>query len=181
MDFELEMFNNNRYVRNRRQRRTFKVRINMEEQYFTDRFRLSYLQVLNLVQIIGNFLNHQTQRNHALSAFQQVAIALRFFAEGASLRLIGDAHGVSKATVSRCIHRVVTILNEHFFAEKINFPDDVYNNPGKFQRVTNSRMPNVCGVIDGTHVNIATPTVNEAQFVNRHDNHSINVMLVCGP
>ena len=42
-------------------------------------------------------------------------------------------------------------------------------------------LDNICGVIDGTHVDIATPTVDEPQFVNRHHRHSLNVMAICGP
>lgn len=41
-------------------------------------------------------------------------------------------------------------------------------------------MPCVFGAIDGTHVDIVAPHENEHQFVNRHGNHSINAMAVCG-
>ena len=42
-------------------------------------------------------------------------------------------------------------------------------------------MPSVCGLIDGTLINISTPMDNEEQFVDRKGNHSLNVLLVCGP
>ena len=37
------------------------------------------------------------------------------------------------------------------------------------------------GAIDGTLVNIKTPIENEHNYVDRHGNHSINVMVVAGP
>jgi hypothetical protein len=42
-------------------------------------------------------------------------------------------------------------------------------------------MPLVCGYADATLVEIDAPMDNEADFVDRHGNHSINVMVVYGP
>jgi hypothetical protein len=36
----------------------------------------------------------------------QVMIALRYFASGSYMNVIGDAHGVSKMSVSRSIHSI---------------------------------------------------------------------------
>lgn len=41
-------------------------------------------------------------------------------------------------------------------------------------------FPNVCGAIDGTHVDILPPKADENWFVNRHGNHSLNVCAVAG-
>lgn len=158
-----------------RRQRIFCKRINFEIIDFRARFRCTVYQVSDLVNTIGQFLQHDTYRNHALTPRQQVLIALRFFADGAGLRIIGDAHGVSKATVSRCIHRTTNAIIDHLFVEAVDFPvDNVYllNIPRQFQQTTHSQMPSVCGCIDGTHVNIIAPHVNEEQFINRHDVHS---------
>ena len=40
-------------------------------------------------------------------------------------------------------------------------------------------FPGVLGVIDGTHIQIRTPAVHGAVYVNRKGNHSINVQVVC--
>lgn len=63
----------------------------------------------------------------------------------------------------------------------IRFPgeDGVRYIVQKFRNV--ARMPCVMGCIDGTHVDIVAPNKNEDQYVNRHQNHSINVMCVSGP
>ncbi len=39
-------------------------------------------------------------------------------------------------------------------------------------------FPGVVGAIDGTHVRIISPTVNEEAYVNRKGFHSINVQVV---
>ena len=41
--------------------------------------------------------------------------------------------------------------------------------------------PRVCGCIDGTSVKIKAPTVGEEHFVDRHGNHLLNCVVVCGP
>ena len=40
-----------------------------------------------------------------------------------------------------------------------------------------SGFPNVIGCIDGTQVPIMAPAINEADYVNRKGNHSINVQV----
>ena len=42
-------------------------------------------------------------------------------------------------------------------------------------------MPSVCGLIDGSHILITAPSNDEMSFVNRHQMHSLNVLVVCGP
>jgi hypothetical protein len=42
-------------------------------------------------------------------------------------------------------------------------------------------FPPVAGCVDGTMIKVDAPTVNEEQFVDRHGNHSLNAMMVCGP
>ena len=46
-----------------------------------------------------------------------------------------------------------------------------------FHAVAN--FPNVIGCVDCTHVNIVTATVNEHEYVNRKNDHSMNVELIC--
>lgn len=35
------------------------------------------------------------------------------------------------------------------------------------------------GVLDGTHINLQRPSIDENQYVNRHGRHSINTQIVC--
>ena len=136
-----------------------------------------------MVNSIEPHLSRQTKRSCALSAREQTLVALRYLATGGQFRLVGDAHGVSPATVSRCVHRVVAVINDVFFNDVVKFPDrgECFDIPARFREVTKSGMPCVIGLVDGTHVKIIGPSENEEQFVNLHDDHSINCMLVCGP
>ncbi|KAK4312648.1 hypothetical protein Pmani_015944 [Petrolisthes manimaculis] len=46
-----------------------------------------------------------------------------------------------------------------------------------FYRVAN--FPNVIGLIDGSHIPIAAPSLNEDIYVNRKNFHSLNIQAVC--
>ena len=44
-----------------------------------------------------------------------------------------------------------------------------------------AHLPGVLGLVDGTHVRIQKPSENEADYVNIHFYHSINVQAICLP
>ena len=130
------------------------------------------------MSIIENELQHPMQRNSALSPAMQTMLALRFFATGSFQQIVGDSIKVSKTTVCRAISRVT----EAILSKKDNFlswpsEEDLRENANAvFNR---SRIPAVCGLIDGTHIPIQRPTAHEEAYINRKGFHSINVQVVC--
>jgi hypothetical protein len=42
-------------------------------------------------------------------------------------------------------------------------------------------FPSVIGCIDGSHILVSPPQETEYQYVNRHHDHSLNIVAVCGP
>ena len=44
-----------------------------------------------------------------------------------------------------------------------------------------ANLPGVLGLVHGTHIRIQKPSENEADYVNRHFYHSINVQAICLP
>jgi len=150
----------------------------MELSDYESRFRISYNSFLIIYNAISRDLSHNSQRNKALSPFMQISIALRLFASGSIYAVIADAHGISKASVSRCARKVSRAIVLRMLNTYIAFDNDP-RIPAKFYSM--ARMPCVAGIIDGTHIKIATPSTHEEQFVNRKGYHSLNVMAVCGP
>lgn len=45
-------------------------------------------------------------------------------------------------------------------------------------RIYVSGFPNVVGCVDGTHIKIKAPNVNEGEYVNRTGFHSLNVQVI---
>ncbi|XP_060576823.1 putative nuclease HARBI1, partial [Ruditapes philippinarum] len=160
-------------------------RVDRQLTDFTDeelrkRYRFSADNIDRLVRLIGPLLERQTRRNQALTPRQQILITLRFLATGNFMQVIGDTFGMDIASVSRVITKVTDIL----FGLKdqvIKFPmtdTDRRKVMNGFYAIRG--FPSVIGCIDGTHVKLISPgQPDEAEYVNRKHQHSINVQATC--
>ncbi|KAL9978170.1 hypothetical protein ACROYT_G015661 [Oculina patagonica] len=86
----------------------FRLSTNCLIDGFTDkelraRYRFGRQSILYITNLLAGDLRRSTARNHALLPLHQVLIALRFFASGSFLQVIGDTVGVDKSTVSRAV------------------------------------------------------------------------------
>ena len=133
-----------------------------------------------LEDIIGHRLERPTNRNQSLTPRQQILIALRFYASGNFLQVIGDTFGIDIATVSRVVTKVTDALFD-LKDQYIKFPTtdaDIRNTKIGFYNLR--RFPGVIGCIDGTHIRILSPPKEEElAYVNRKRYHSINVQATC--
>ncbi len=91
-----------------------------------------------------------------------------------------DDLGPSQSTVSRVLNGTIAALTTpNIVRQFIEFPTDLQTLRQKqeaFMRIAG--FPGVVGAIDGTHVRIISPTVNEEAYVNRKGFQSINVQVV---
>ena len=169
-------------LRRPRRPRQFKPAINIEN--FTDeelrnRFRFGRRQGIGYItNLIADELRRSTRRNHALPSLQQVLIALRFYASGSFLQVIGDTAGVDKSTVSRVVTNVSNALIAKQ-SEFITWPTDAEVAECKNSFYRRGGFPCVIGCVDGTHIRIQAPNEHENAYVNRKGFHSINVQGVC--
>lgn len=95
-------------------------------------------------------------RNHALLPITQILIALRFYATGSMLRVVGDFGGIDAGTASRVVKHVsieIASLSHRY----IQMPGiaELEECKSDFQDIAN--FPNVIGAIDCTHVRIQSP------------------------
>jgi len=77
-------------------------------------------------------------------------------------------HGVTKSTVCRIIDRVGEAIHGNLFSTIIKWPEDTL-------------ASNQTGASNGTLVPLDAPVKNEAAYVDRHGNHSIIALMICGP
>ncbi|CAG2192426.1 HARBI1 [Mytilus edulis] len=75
------------------------------------RYRFGRNSIIRITDIVRKDIEHPTQRSQSLSAEMQVLVALRFFACGGFLQVVGDTLGIDKSTVSRCVQKVSDALN----------------------------------------------------------------------
>lgn len=164
-----------------RQLRIFRDRTNpldsLNDQEIYERYRFSREVIFWLTSLLADDLN-STKRSMALLPVQQILIALRYFATGTFQIVCGDCIGCKKQTARRSIWRATNaLLNRR--NQFIMFPTEqaADNVKGMFYKV--AKMSGVLGCIDGSHIRIQRPNLNEFQFVNRKFYHSINIQAIC--
>ena len=91
-----------------------------------------------------------------------------------------DDFGLSQPTISRIISDTLdALVHPDIIRRFIHFPvnpQEVAAIKGEFATIAG--LPNVVGVIDGTHVRIVAPTEYEEVYVNRKNFHSINARIL---
>lgn len=94
-----------------------------------------------------------------------------------SFRSVSLRFGVRPSTLYYHYSYVIEALRE-LAPTYITWPDAAERNVIKaaFERATG--VPGVIGCVDGTFVTITAPLEDDAPFVNRHHQHSINVQSV---
>ena len=80
------------------------------DEELRSRYRFGSQSIEYLTEIIGDDLQRQTKRNHAITPTLQILVALRFLASGSFLQVIGDTFGLPKSTVSRIVTDVTLAL-----------------------------------------------------------------------
>ena len=74
------------------------------------RYRFGKESIRYITNLLAEDLRRKTLQNHPLSVLQRVLIALRFYASGSFLQVVGDTIGVDKSTVSRVVTNVTLAL-----------------------------------------------------------------------
>lgn len=165
------------------QSRYYQPRINFNlptPRLFRESFRVDQQVVECIERQIGPYLRRNSRRNHALSAREQILIALHFLGNGSIYHLNGYSLGVTKSTVCQCIHIVCDLIMRCLMPHYVRWPSNQNDISAKFERIAG--FPSVKGCKDGTLIRLNAPSDHdEPAFVSRDNKHSINVVLVSGP
>ena len=93
----------------------------LNDNEFISRYRFSKHNFMQIVNIFRRDLERPTRRSNALEPEQCMLLALRLYASGSFLEVIGDSTvGATKSTVSKLITSVSTILCQRM-NEFVNF------------------------------------------------------------
>ncbi|XP_061170762.1 putative nuclease HARBI1 [Saccostrea echinata] len=125
------------------------------------------------------YLCRPTLRSYAMTAHEQVLMALRYYATGDKMTTIGDTMGFHVSSVSRSVRDVSAALCD-IAPQYIKWPTD----PAEKMTIKQgfysiASFPGVIGAVDGTHTRIQSPREYEHTYVNRKGFHSINVQGIC--
>ena len=136
--------------------------------WWKENFRISRETFEFICRTVGPALQRQdTHLREAMSVQKRVAVSLWRLATGECYRSCGMIMGISKSSAIICTHEFVRELcavQDAF----IKFPiteDEVKDKVKGFSEI--SKIPNVCGAIDGTHFPIKAPQENHEDYFNR--------------
>ena len=141
------------------------------------RLRFSRSAISRVTELITHRLN-VTDRSHAAPTHLQVCVALQFFASGTFQIICGDGVDVSQSSASRIIRDVSQGLQD-IYNQYVRLPNSAEKAEVKTKFYEIAHFPGVLGLVDGTHIRIQRPSENEADYVNTHIYHSINVQVIC--
>ncbi|XP_035708349.1 putative nuclease HARBI1 [Folsomia candida] len=132
-----------------------------------------------LIEWIEPEVEPLARRNYATPAETKILTTLGFFRSGSFQWMLGTVSGTSQPSCSRIIAEVSSTLQGHA-NEMIRFPASVDERnivSNAFYQVAG--LPNVIGIVDGSHVLIKAPTDHGGVYINRKQRHSINVQIIC--
>ncbi len=166
-----------RNLREQRVYRDIQDPLDLNDRKLINKYRFDRRSILDLSNELRNKLQRPTGRSHALEVEMQVCIGLRFLACGSFYAVTGDTLGVSKSTVSVVVQDFCSALNT---TKHVHFPSTLAEcRQVAIEFFDIGGLPRVVGAIDGTHIAIRRPCINEHVFVNRKRFHSLNVQAVC--
>ncbi|XP_055909615.1 putative nuclease HARBI1 [Eupeodes corollae] len=112
----------------------------------------------------------------------KLAATLRFLAEGGYQRGTGQDFLVSMAqpTLSVTLAKILPIMENILCPKFISFAmTEDEKTASKQHFYEKYSFPGIIGCVDGTHIKIIRPVLNEHLYFNRKGDHSINAMIVC--
>ena len=94
--------------------RVFRDRLNPLDAYneieFRARSKVTKCMFFLLEEKLLNFLSRSTIRSHPIAPSTQLAAALQLLCTGSFRTVVASSHGISQASVSRCIRTVTDAL-----------------------------------------------------------------------
>ena len=152
---------------------------NIPEDYFRRQLRMKRGTFQALVGIVTPWLTRENTRlRDCIPPEKVLALGIYRLAHGNSYVSIGPVFNVGKSTVIEAVQDVVSALFE-LKDEYIHFPQTVTETTasiGTFEDL--SRLPNIVGAIDGTHIPISAPRESAVDYFSRYQHHDFGIQAV---
>lgn len=153
---------------------------NLPDNEFTRLFRLNKEMFQDLVDHLSPYMS-TGERSTKIPINMRILATLRFFAQGSYQRCVGSNfyNAMGQQTFSETLSEVCRAF-ERIAPLWVRFPTTIEEQRNiKMGFMLNNGFPGVIGCIDGTHVAILCPAVDEHLYFNRKRYHSKNVQIIC--
>jgi len=121
------------------------------------------------------------QKSTAVPPIIKLAAALKILGQGAYQHQIGqDQHvGLSQQSMSRYFLEVCKAIEKTLCSKHIDFEMSASEKTdAKRYFLRKCGIPGIIGAVDGSHIQMIRPKLNEHLYYNRKLKHSINAMVV---
>ena len=149
------------------------------EEYFQQQLRVNRNTFKTILHILGLRLERQnTWFRDCIPPAKVLALGLYRLAHGNSYSTIGPVFNVGKSTVIEAVQDVVKGLYE-LRDEYVKFPEtiaEVSSLIATFGDLTN--LPNVVGVIDGSHIRIKAPNDSAPDYFSLYQQHDFIIQAI---
>ncbi|XP_036347424.1 putative nuclease HARBI1 [Rhagoletis pomonella] len=151
--------------------------LELPESAFIAQYRLNKDAFIMVLDIVKPHLPASS-----IPPLLKLAAVLRFLAEGSYQRSVGNDSGISlgRSTVSLVLSEVLKIMERLICPRWLKLTMDS-NEKLKSRNYFYSKfkIPSIIDCIDGTHIKIIKPNVDEHLFFNRKGYFSMNAMIIC--
>lgn len=147
---------------------------------FVKNFRLNKASFMYVYNSIKDDMKHP-KRSTSIPPLLKLAATLKFLAQGGYQHQIGQDRflGISQQSISSCITEVCNSINKVLCPKHISFElSEEEKREANIHFFNKCGIPGVIGAVDGTHIQLITPTADEHLYFNRKLKHSINAMAV---
>ena len=142
-------------------------------------FRMSKQKIYALCDVVQADMQPVGHLSTDLTLLNKVQISVKTLAYGSFQNCRKDFMHVSEPTVSRVasdfVNSVVSKASQFIFMPKS--ASEILGAISDFQAI--SGLPKVIGAVDGSHIPMIAPSVDEYAYVNQKQFHSINVQAIC--
>ena len=123
-----------------------------------------------------------TKLRKAVSVETQVVVTLYYLAGEGKTKNVSNSCGLGKATVSKVIRRVTSVISEKLGPKYIVLPKTKEEHVEEHVRAFYSRygFPQCFAAVDGMHIKIKRPVDNPTDYVDRKGNFTLNCQGTVG-
>jgi hypothetical protein len=137
------------------------------DQEWRENFRMSRQSFMKLCELMKTISPEEVTVRRAIPLAMRVAMVLYKLGSSAEYRLIANQFGVHKSTVKKFVYMFCKSMVQGPIKDLIRVPteEEALYIASRFE--ASYHLPNVMGIIDGTHIPMLPPSDGYKDFVNR--------------